>query len=222
MLVYSAFGLVKTDNKAITYVVINILPLVIGVVMCGWGCPAGLIQDLVFIRNFNKKYNYEVPTKVHKILRLVRYIFAILLITGIVSFSSKILWQNPTLIQRNINSWWSGIPNLDLVFYVSAITIIISVFINRFFCRYLCPFGAMGGIKSLLRPLTINKNKSCTNCKMCDKVCPMKIEMSKIESSCSPNCINCWKCIENCPKKALYIGTRNYTKSLKEWNKGIK
>jgi NAD-dependent dihydropyrimidine dehydrogenase PreA subunit len=52
------------------------------------------------------------------------------------------------------------------------------------------------------------------NCGKCDKTCPMKIAMSRANSSYSPNCINCFKCVEDCPKKALALGFRDYIKSV--------
>ncbi|MDR3290245.1 MAG: 4Fe-4S binding protein [Rickettsiales bacterium] len=200
--VVMTLGIIESINtKSILYTMVFVAPLFIGAITCGWICPAGLLQDVLFKcgNGLNKKIP-DISLKIHKKIRWLRYIFAGTLVTGV--------FVLPATIQH-------GIGNLTkLQFagaYISIAFAIISIFINRFFCRYCCPYGAIAGIKSLIRPLTIKKNKSlCINCKKCDNVCPMKIEMSKVISSCSPNCINCFKCMENCPKKALYIGIREY------------
>ncbi|GMO61222.1 MAG: hypothetical protein Ta2D_07130 [Rickettsiales bacterium] len=192
--------------KTISYnLIIGIFPLIFGVFACGWLCPAGLIQDIVFFR----KFGVRIPDKYHKYLRILRYVFAILFITGIYRVNAN--------IQHSIG----GIATLkydfsSYIFWISVGIITISIFIERFFCKYLCPFGSIGGIKSLIRPFTINRDSKCVGCKMCDKICPMQITISKLESSYSPNCINCFKCIETCPKKALHYGIRNYKSTFKD------
>lgn len=202
---FLSFGIFQgIDRKAISYTAIFIAPFLIGAISCGWVCPAGLVQDVVFI----KRFGFEISPKWHKILRVLRYIFLGLWLTGVFTI--------PTIIQHNIGGLSKGQLAFTLVGWLGISCVVVSIFINRFFCRYLCPYGAFAGIKSILRPITINRDiKLCINCKNCDKVCPMKICMSESDSSFSPNCINCFKCIENCPKKALYFGARNYRNNLK-------
>jgi polyferredoxin len=194
------------NTKAVFYSLVLYAPIVFGVLVCGWICPAGLIQDIVFF----KKFGFRINEKAHKYLRILRYVFAILFITGIYKINAD--------IQHTIG----GVATLkyDLssyIFYVSLSIILISVFIERFFCKYLCPYGAMAGIKSLIRLFTINRDTiKCVGCKMCDRVCPMQITVSKLNSNYSPNCIDCFKCVETCPKKAVKYGIRNYKQNFAE------
>jgi polyferredoxin len=198
---FIGWGAAIADTKAVSYALIFVAPLIIGAVACGWACPAGLVQDVLF----RKKLALEVPARAHKILRITRYVFAVLFITGAFAL--------PAAVQRSIG----GMARLEFTpgigLWLALASAAASIFINRFFCRYLCPFGAISGVKSLVRPATINRDESrCVKCGACDRACPMKIAMSKARSSCSPNCIDCFKCIESCPKRALYIGARNYLK----------
>ena len=85
---------------------------------------------------------------------------------------------------------------------------ILSFFVDRPFCSYLCTEGARYGLLGKLRLFSIKRNEStCVNCKKCDKVCPMNIEVSKQNVVQDEQCISCFNCIESCPKKdTLKIG----------------
>lgn len=85
---------------------------------------------------------------------------------------------------------------------------ILSFFVDRPFCSYLCTEGARYGLLGKLRLFSIKRNESsCVNCKKCDKVCPMNIEVSKQHVVQDGQCISCFNCIESCPQKdTLKIG----------------
>lgn len=200
-----SYQIAVLDIKAVSYTAIFIAPFIIGAIACGWFCLAGLVQDIVFLRRFK----IEVPNTAHKWLRVVRYVFAALFIAGLLALPAAVRLGMVDIAKLK----FAG----NLAAWLAVVSIAASVFINRFFCRYFCPLGALAGIKSLVRPVTINRDAArCVNCKMCDKACPMKIAMSKVKSSCSPNCVDCFRCIESCPKKALYFGIRNYRAGIDE------
>ncbi|MDR1498976.1 MAG: 4Fe-4S binding protein [Rickettsiales bacterium] len=193
-LVVAAFYNVASKNMV--WAVVYLFPYIFGAIACGWVCPTGLVQDLVFV----KKFGVKIPDKIHKKLRWLRYIFASAMVA------------NFLFIFSNIQHGISNLLKLQFAgAYIPMAFVIASMFVERFFCRYFCPFGAIAGLKSLVRPTTIARDKStCVNCKICDKVCPMQIKVSEIDSSYSPNCVDCFKCVEKCPKKSLQIKIRNY------------
>ena len=204
-----SYPVAMLDIKAVSYTAIFVAPFIIGALACGWFCPAGLVQDAVFVRRLGIK----VPDAAHKWLRALRYVFATLFVAEALSM--------PAAVRMGI----IDIAKLKFVgglaAWLAIASIAASMFVNRFFCRYFCPLGALAGIKSLLRPVTINRDASrCVNCKACDRACPMKIAMSRVKSSCSPNCVDCFRCIESCPKKALYLGIRNYRVGFEEFRSG--
>lgn len=80
------------------------------------------------------------------------------------------------------------------------ITIVGSMLYDRFFCKYLCPMGAMYGIISKVSPLKITRNEDkCISCGICNKNCPMNIDIANTKQITSTECINCQICVLSCP-----------------------
>lgn len=186
---------------------ITLTAFFLGPIFCGWMCFVGLYQDICrYVGKFLKIKSIDFGEKAHNYLKYSRYLILIgtIAIGGLFLFPSKV-WNSLAGILK-------GHASIDIAFYSLIIFGIISLFSQRFFCRYLCTFGAKLGLYSLLRPITINRKETCISCNKCSKECPMHIKVSKINSLVNPNCINCLKCIEICPNKSLKIGLRNYFK----------
>ena len=79
------------------------------------------------------------------------------------------------------------------------------VFIYRFFCKMICPLGAIYGLlnKISMYHIEIDDDK-CTECGRCAKVCKMNVDPAKNPNSAE--CIRCGKCAESCPSKAIHMG----------------
>jgi polyferredoxin len=79
---------------------------------------------------------------------------------------------------------------------------ILSVIVKNFWCRYLCPYGALLGIASLFSPLKVTRNeKLCIDCKACNRACPANLKVASSRRVWSPECMSCLDCIVVCPKK---------------------
>jgi len=89
-------------------------------------------------------------------------------------------------------------------FNATAMVIIASLLVPRFWCRYLCPWRLAISWASSKSPRKICLNQDrCVSCGICDNSCEMSaIQMGKIKES---ECIMCLKCVDNCPTKALEI-----------------
>lgn len=189
---------------------ITISAILLGPIFCGWMCFVGLYQDMARrLGSLIKKEPFELNDKIHGILKYSRYLILLGSITigGIFLFPGKAWGSFASLVKGHVK--------IDDAFYFLIVLGILSLFTRRFFCRYLCTFGAKLGLFSLLRPITINRKDSCISCKLCSTQCPMKIEVDKINSLGIPNCancINCLKCVESCPNNSLRVGVRNYLK----------
>ena len=101
----------------------------------------------------------------------------------------------PTLLyiwrrSPNVKKCWTHYTRLSLL--VLGLTLIGSLFIERPWCKYLCPYGALLGIFNLFRIIKLKRNeKTCINCKACDRVCPMNVDISTSKVISNHQCIGC-------------------------------
>ena len=196
--------------------------VLLGRFVCGWLCPFGLIQEVI----------HRIPSpkrKLWKGLLAVKYIIlvvfvCILPITAVnymgmgkpafcqyICPSGTLLGGIPLLgthpeLRQTIGALF-GMKLLILIF-----TVIGCVFIYRFFCKAICPLGAVYGVlnKISVYHLEVNAEK-CVNCKACMKVC--KMEVNPVRTPNSAECIRCGACVSSCPTKAIHIGFGSAAKS---------
>lgn len=174
---------------------------------CGLLCPFGALQE-IFARIGKKifKKRFTLPGKIDRPLRFLKY--AVLVLTVVMAWYYGSLWMSPydpysayahvTSISESIEED----PLAVIGFIILAITIIGSFLYDRFFCKYLCPVGAMYGIIGKISPTRIERdNRLCTHCKVCNKACPVNIPIEKLDKITSAECINCNECVAVCPKK---------------------
>lgn len=202
-----------------SFYVIGVLMVVgslMGRFVCGWLCPFGLVQELVYKMPFVKKIK-KVPFD--RQLRYLKYVIFVvfvvgmpILITGIGGIGDpwfcKLICPSGTLL--------AGIPLMlsnpalrqaaGLLFgwkmMVLILILVLSLMICRPFCRYLCPLGAVYGIfnRFSLYRYEVDAVK-CTRCGRCRKECGMDIKV--YEQPNSAECIRCGKCVQICPEGAI-------------------
>ena len=198
---------------------ISLFGVIFGRFICGFLCPFGLIQDLLFKISFVKKVR---KLKGEKFLRGIRFlilaVFVIILpmfiidITGLGKpwFCKYIcpvgtLEGGVPLVLMN-ESLRSAIGFLFKWKVAILIAILLfSIIIYRPFCRYICPLGAIYGIFNKISFVRYRVDKSkCSKCGLCQKKCELNIKV--YENPNSMDCIRCGKCIESCPVKAIKMG----------------
>jgi len=180
-----------------------LLALLLGRVFCAWICPISFLSELIdrLIRIFSKKrYRKDLiklPKRLFWFSLIIEITLAMILGTPIFVFLSP-----PGLVGREI---------MMAVFFHTFVLEGIVVFIvlglhmltRRFFCRYLCPLGALLGIIGAKRRLVVIHNPSiCNRCGMCKNACPLDLNPTKGDSL-SAYCWNCGECIDVCKKRAL-------------------
>ncbi len=170
---------------------------------CGYICPFGTVQEMIFNLNPRSKNNKQLhlPVWLHKLLNGLKYI--IMLITILAAFRSiQYVYMKfcPVLAVSH--------PQNITIFSAATLFVIfvIGYFINRFWCRYLCPYAALMNVFQYLGKLLRIRTKRihtseehCINCKLCTMNCPMQIEIHKEKYVENVNCIFCLKCQQCCP-----------------------
>ena len=178
------------------------LTLLFGPVFCGWICPFGTVQEFIGKigkKIFKKGYNNFIPSVIDKPLRYLRYVILILVVVN-TAISAKLMFSNIDPYFALFNIWSSEVTRLSLL--ILSLVLIGSLFVERPWCKYLCPFGALLGIFNLFRIVKLKRNeKTCINCKKCDRVCPMNIDISTSKTIKDHQCISCLLCTDEitCP-----------------------
>ena len=178
------------------------LTILFGPVFCGWVCPLGSIQEWIGKigkRIFGKRYNQFMPKKVDQLLRYLRYILLALVMYN-TARSGMLLFANVDPYFALYHFWTGETAIAALV--ILGITLFLSLFVERAWCKYACPYGALLGLFNPIRIFTIKREaKTCIDCGNCDRACPMNIEVSAKQAVRDHQCISCLKCTSenSCP-----------------------
>jgi polyferredoxin len=188
-----------------------------GRLACGFLCPFGLLQDLLSKLPVRKRRLYP-PLRYVKYVLLVVFVLllpALLMLfkgVGAPAFCEYICPAGtleaavPLLLTHP--EYRQAVGGLFALKAVILIAVVIGcLFISRFFCKMLCPLGAIYGLLNRVSICRLHLDeKSCVSCGRCRKVCPMDID--PVMQLHSPECIMCGQCVEACPQKALHLGIK--------------
>ena len=117
-------------------------------------------------------------------------------------------WQAAELVMRPYDPWvaWAHLTAADLLstyligFVILIVSLAGSLVYERFFCKYLCPAGALLGLLSRVSFLNIKRDAAtCIDCGRCDKACMMNVEVATADVVTSSECISCNECVNACP-----------------------
>lgn len=190
------------------------LGVVFGRAICGFFCPFGLIQELIYKIPFPKK-------KLWKWLTYVKYVLlAVFVVIMPVTMVNELGMSSPAFCEYicPAGTLEGGIPllsthpelraTLGALFSVKACILIITLIgclsVCRFFCKVMCPLGAIYGLlnKVSIYYMECNK-KTCVSCGKCHNICPM--DVGPVKNPNSAECIRCGKCVASCPKESLAL-----------------
>jgi polyferredoxin len=178
------------------------LTVFLGPVFCGWVCPFGSIQEWfgkLGRKIFKKRFNRLIPYKVDRILRYLRYL-VLGLIVYVTAATGTLMFANIDPYFALFNFWTSEVTIVSVIILI--VVLLLSLVVERPFCKYACPYGAVLGVFNLFRVFKIRRNPStCINCKACDRTCPMNIPVSTSGAVRHHQCITCLKCTSEqaCP-----------------------
>ena len=175
------------------------LAMIFGRFFCGWMCPLGSILDLVGMgtRKLRK------PTSRGTGLRHVKYlILAAMIAVALLGINlSWFLDPIPVLTRAFSIGVLASTPLALIVAWgVLAVILLLELIGRRFWCRALCPLGALLGVASLRTVLRRNRGESCDECQACVRACPVGMELEAYHPS---ECLQCRRCAVVCPQDAI-------------------
>ncbi len=175
-------------------------------VFCGWFCPVGTISEWLWKAGLKwRKKNYLPPKWLDISLRSLKYILMWFFVTAVMGMDAP-------LLKNFLSSDYWKIADVKMLFFFTKMDmlgfgiilflVVFSLFIRNFWCRYLCPYGALLGIFSLASPTRIERNDyNCIDCAKCAKVCPAYLPVDTKPHIMSSECTGCTTCVEVCPVK---------------------
>jgi polyferredoxin len=174
---------------------------------CSFICPVGTmsegawkIGERLFGRNFRIWRCFELFLQFAKYALLIFFAKLILFdmpIVAIKEFLSAPYWA---VADVKMLHFFTRMSSISMV--IIAMLSLLSVVYKNFWCRYLCPYGALLGLLSMLSPFKVSRSLSrCIECGTCSRVCPAQIDVQNKLKVSSPECTGCLTCVSSCPEK---------------------
>ena len=173
-----------------------------GPLFCGYVCPLGSYQEWIGRlgrKLFPRRYGKLIPEKADRVLRFLRY-GVLALVVYQTAVAGKLVFQEVDPYYALFN-FFTGEVALSALIILAAVTAL-SLVVERPWCRYLCPYGALLGLANLIRIFPVRRKAStCIHCNKCDRACPMRIKVSQSGAVRSTSCISCHECLSGnaCP-----------------------
>ncbi|MFN7924830.1 MAG: 4Fe-4S binding protein [Bryobacteraceae bacterium] len=189
---------------------------------CGWLCPVGTVSE--FLWKFGRstfKRVWHLPKWADLPLRSLKYILMAFFLYAAGAMSA-------TAIRAFLDGPYGIVADVKMLNFFRYLSVtgavvvgsflVLSIFIPNFWCRYLCPYGALMGLFSWASPLRITRNAStCIDCAKCARACPADLAVDKLIQIQSPECLGCFECVDVCPVESTLDMTLPGKRPVKAW-----
>jgi polyferredoxin len=199
-------GRVPTIHPAAMYLFLGfmLMSLLLKKAFCSWLCPVGtVLENLWKVGRFIFGRSFRLPKWMDITLRSLKYLLLSLFVLVIGSMSAEMLagfMSTPYGMIADVKML-NFFRNVGLTAgIVIALLVLLSMVIQNFWCRYLCPYGALLGLVSLISPVKIRRDKqACIDCGKCARACPAHLPVDQLAQIRSAECSACMACIASCP-----------------------
>jgi polyferredoxin len=189
---------------------------------CSWLCPVGVISEYLwrlggklFRRNFHLPGWADVPLRGLKYLLLAFFVWAV---AGMNAAEIAGFMRSPYGLIADVKmlNFFRFLGETGLI--VIGVLAVASLLVQNFWCRYLCPYGALLGLAALPGPLRIRRNpQACIDCAKCAKACPSALPVDKLVSIKSAECTACLECVAVCPAQHALAIAAPGRRALPAW-----
>ncbi len=191
----------------VLFLIICATPLIARKGFCAWVCPFGLLSEYLAKLHFLIfQQGVRPPRWLDRVLRTGKYLLAAFFIGSIFvrmpleSVRGFIYSPYNILADIKMFQFFSDISTTALLVILGLV--LLSVLIRNFWCRYLCPYGALLGVLSILSAGRIHYDRThCSHCGKCEKNCPGLIDIRLGKSTSSLECNACLQCVNGCPEE---------------------
>ena len=171
---------------------------------CSWLCPIGTLSEALWKAGralFGR--NFRLPRWVDLPLRALKYLVLGFFLVAVGTMSAG-------AIDAFMHAPFGLIADVKLLDFFREVTpalleslallALLSMLVQNFWCRYLCPYGALMGLVSLLSPLKIRRDaQACIDCGKCTRACPAGLPVQRLTQVRSAECLACMSCVAACP-----------------------
>jgi polyferredoxin len=218
-------GIINTIHPAALFILLGIVgvSVVAKKAFCSWLCPVGTLSESLWMLG-SKLFarNLTLPVWLDYPLRSLKYLLLLF-------FAWSIWNMDVHALAAFIQSPYNKVADIKMYLFFAQISsfalwvivglMVLSVVIKNFWCRFLCPYGALLGIIGWLSPLKITRTKeTCIDCELCTKACPANINVHTARRVWSDECTSCLACVQVCPvKDTLNVRMRTRSAAVPNW-----
>ncbi len=173
---------------------------------CSWLCPVGTFCEYLWkLGHFIFRRNFRLPRWLDLPLRTLKYVL-------LAFFGYAVATMSAAAIAGFVASPYGLVVDVRMLNFFRYLggtaafvilgLIVASILVQNFWCRYLCPYGALMGLAALLSPARIVRSETaCIDCGKCAKACPSALPVDKLVQIRSAECTGCLECVAVCPAK---------------------
>jgi polyferredoxin len=215
-------GIANTVHPAglVLFTLILLLAFTLRRGFCSWVCPIGTLSEYAHEAGRGLfKRNLLMPKPLDIVLRSIKYLLLglfVVLICGMSPEALRDFIHGPYNRICDVKMYAMFAPpsmtTLIVVFMLGAL----SLFFKNFWCRYLCPYGALLGLASIPSPTAVRRDSArCIGCGRCTATCPNRIDVHSATTVRSPECTACLSCVSACPNaETLCLGITRTKKRI--------